>query len=75
MFHHFISVPKKTNAALTGIKQDGIAVLVGHCSSGHLCSILNNKMMEILKQNRDGKGALSESNDKVNWLVKRLGIL
>lgn len=53
------------NAALTGIKQDGIAVLVGHCSSGHLCSIINNKMMKVLKLNRDGKWALSESNGKI----------
>lgn len=41
---------KKMNAALTGVKQDGIAVVVGHCSSGHLCSIVNNKMVEILKR-------------------------
>lgn len=52
------------NAALTGIKQDGIAVIVGHCSSVHLYFIVNNKVMEILKLNRDGKWALSESNGK-----------
>lgn len=38
------------NGALTGIKQHGIAVLVGHYSSGRLCSVVNNKIMEILKQ-------------------------
>lgn len=53
------------NAALTGIKQDGIAVLVRHCCSGHLCSIINNKIMKILKLNTGGKWALSESDGKI----------
>jgi len=42
--------------ALAGIKQDSVAVLVGHCSSGRLWSIINNKMMEILKLNKMGNG-------------------
>lgn len=63
----FNSSAKKMSAALTGIRQDGIAVVVGHCSSGHLCSMVNNKVVEIL--NRDWKQAFSESN--VKWLMSR----
>lgn len=55
---------KKMSAALTGVKQDGIAVVVGHCSSGHLCSIVNNKMVAILKLNRDWKQTFFENNVK-----------
>lgn len=51
---------KKMSAALTSVKKDGTAVVAGHCSSGHLCSIVNNKMMEILKLNRDWKHSLKE---------------
>lgn len=55
---------KKMSAALTGVRKDGTAVVAGHCSSGHLCSIVNNKMVEILKLNRDWKQTFSESSVK-----------